>query len=57
MSIDTASHTRKESSQYKPMATTVTTTGFFGIGKRMKVEPVVSPPENPLVNEYLADAM
>ena len=57
MSIDTVSHARKESSQYKPMATTVTTTGFFGIGKRTKVEPVVSPPENPLVDEYLADAM
>ena len=57
MSTDTASHARKESSQYKPMATTVTTTGFFGIGKRTKIEPVVSPPENPLVDEYLADAM
>ena len=42
---------------YKPMATTVTTAGIFGIGKRTKVEPVVSPPENPLVDEYLANAM
>ena len=39
------------------MATTVTTTGLFGIGKRTKVEPIVSPPENPLVDEYLAMAI
>lgn len=39
------------------MATTVTTTGLFGIGKRTKVEPVVSPPENPLVDQYLAAAI
>lgn len=42
---------------YKPMATTVTKTGFFGIVRRTKVEPVISPPENPLVDEYLADAL
>ena len=48
---------RRNAAQYRPMATTVTTTGLFGIGKRMKVEPVVSPPDNPLVDEYLAVAM
>ena len=57
MSIDTASTARKESNQYRPMATTVTTNRFFGLGKKTKVEPVVSPPENPLVDEYLADAL
>ena len=48
---------RRDAAQYKPMATTVTTTGLFGIGKRTKVERVVSPPENPLVDEYLAVAI
>ena len=48
---------RRDASQYKPMAATVTTTGLFGIGKRTKVEPVLSPPENPLVDEYLAVAI
>ena len=48
---------RRDPAPYKPMATTVTTTGLFGIGKRTKVEPVVSPPENPLVDEYLAVAI
>ena len=48
---------RKFAAQYKPMATTVTATGLFGIGKRTIVEPVVSPPENPLVDEYLAVAI
>ena len=48
---------RRNAAQYRPMATTVTTTGLFGIGKRTKVEPVVSPPENPLVDEYLAVAL
>ena len=43
--------------QYRPMATTVTKAGFFGFGKRTKVEPVVEPPENPLVDEYLATAI
>ena len=42
---------------YKPMATTVSKTGLFGIVRRTKVEPVISPPENPLVDEYLADAL
>ena len=48
---------RRQLAQYKPMATTVTTTGLFGIGKRTKVEPAVSLPENPLVDEYLAVAI
>ena len=48
---------RRDAAQYKPMATTVTTTGIFGIGKRTKVEPAINPPENPLVDEYLAVAM
>ena len=48
---------RRAPTQYKPMATTVTTTGLFGIGKRTKVEPVINPPENPLVDEYLAVAI
>ena len=48
---------RRDAAQYKPMAATVTTTGLFGIGKRTKVEPAVSPPENPLVDEYLAVAI
>lgn len=48
---------RRDAAQYKPMAITVTTTGLFGIGKRTKVERVVSPPENPLVDEYLAVAI
>ena len=39
------------------MATTVIKTGLFGIGKRTKVEPVINPPENPLVDEYLAVAI
>ena len=42
---------------YKPIATTTSKAGIFGIGKRTKVEPVVSPPENPLVDEYLATAI
>ena len=48
---------KRHAAQYKPMATTVTTTGLFGIGKRTKIEPIISPPENPLVDEYLAAAM
>ena len=48
---------RRQFAQYKPMATTVTTTGLFGIGKRTKVEPAVNLPENPLVDEYLAVAI
>lgn len=48
---------RRDAAQYKPMATTVITTGLFGIGKRTKVEPIVSPPENPLVDKYLAVAI
>ena len=48
---------RRDVDPYKPMATTVTKTGFFGIVKRTKVEPVINPPENPLVDEYLADAL
>ncbi len=55
-SADIASNTRREANQYKPLAITTTKPGFFGIGKRTKVEPVVNPPENPLVDEYLADA-
>lgn len=47
----------RDAPQYKPMATTVTTTGLFGIGRRTKVEPIVNPPENPLVDEYLAVAI
>ena len=47
----------RDAAQYKPMATTVTRTGLFGIGKRTKVEPTINPPENPLVDEYLAVAM
>lgn len=43
--------------QYRPMATTVKTTGLFGLRKKTKVEPVVQPPENPLVDEYLATAI
>ena len=48
---------RRQFAQYKPMATTVTTTRLFGIGKRTKVEPAVNLPENPLVDEYLAAAI
>lgn len=48
---------RRDAAQYKPMATTVTTTGIFGIGKRTKVEPAINPPENPLVDKYLAMAI
>ena len=48
---------KRQLAQYKPMATTVTTTGLFGIGKRTKVEPAVNLPENPLVDEYLAVAI
>ena len=48
---------RDVQNQYRPMATTVTTGGLFGFGKRTKVEPVVEPPENPLVDEYLATAI
>lgn len=42
--------------QYKTIATTTTAGGLFGFGKRTKVEPVVEPPENTLVDEYLAAA-
>lgn len=56
-SIERTSTDRRDAAQYKPMATTVITTGLFGIGKRTKVEPVVSPPENPLVDKYLAVAI
>ena len=52
-----SSETRRKAEAYKPMAASVTRPGFFGIGKRTKVEPVTSPPENPLVDEYLADAL
>ena len=48
---------RRDAAQYKPVATTVTTTELFGIGKRTKVEPVVTAPESPFVGEYLAMAM
>ena len=47
----------RDAAEYKPMATTVTTTGLFGIGRRTKVEPIVNPPEHPLVDEYLAVAI
>ena len=53
-SHDTA---KRNADPYKPMATTVTKTGFFGIVRRTKVEPIINPPENPLVEEYLADAL
>lgn len=43
-------------SQYKAIATTATAGGLFGFGKRTKIEPVIEPPENPLVDEYLATA-
>ena len=56
-SMERTSTDRRDAAQYKPMATTVITTGLFGIGKRTKVEPVVSPPENPLVDQYLAVAI
>lgn len=55
-SADITSTARREANQYKPLATTTTKPGLFGIGRRTKVEPIVSPPENPLVDEYLADA-
>ncbi|KAK4697761.1 hypothetical protein P7C71_g341, partial [Lecanoromycetidae sp. Uapishka_2] len=55
-SAEVASTARREANQYKPLATTTTKPGLFGIGRRTKVEPIVSPPENPLVDEYLADA-
>lgn len=45
---------RRDAAQYKPKATTATTTGIFGIGKRTKVEPAISPPANPLADKYLA---
>ena len=47
----------RSQTQYRPMATTVTKAGFFGFGKRTKVEAVVEPPDNPLVDEYLATAI
>ena len=56
-SRESTSTDSRDAAQYRPMATTVTTTGLFGIGKRTKVEPIVSPPENPLVDEYLAMAI
>ena len=56
-SKDATSKDTRDVAQYKPMATTVTKTGLFGIGKRTKVEPTVNAPENPLVNQYLAIAM
>ena len=56
-SKEVTSKDTRDAAQYKPMATTVTKTGLFGIGKRTKVEPTVNPPENPLVDEYLAVAM
>ena len=43
--------------QYRPMATTVSKPGLFGFGKRTKVEAVIEPPENPLVDEYLTTAI
>ena len=46
---------RRQADPYKPMATTVSKPGLFGIGKRTVVEPVTSPPENPLIDEYLAE--
>ena len=48
--------TSRESKQYKPMATTVTTSKYFGLSKKTKIEPIVNPHENPLVDAYLADA-
>ena len=56
-SKEATSKETRDAAQYKPMATTVTKTGLFGIGKRTKVEPTVNPPENPLVDEYLAVAI
>ena len=46
---------RRQVDLYKPMATTVSKPGLFGIGKRTVVERVTSPPENPLIDEYLAE--
>jgi len=56
-SIESYNAAKRNAEAYKPMATTVTKTGFFGIVRRTKVEPITSPPDNPLVDEYLADAL
>ena len=43
-------------SQYKPIAVTTEKVGFFGIRKK-KIEKVVEPPENPLIDHYVATAI
>ncbi|KAL9104625.1 MAG: hypothetical protein Q9163_000429 [Psora crenata] len=48
--------TGSSTGQYKPIATTIEKVSFFGIRKK-KVERVTEPPENPLIDQYLAAAM
>ncbi|KAL6718332.1 hypothetical protein ACLMJK_004421 [Lecanora helva] len=56
-SVGSTNSVRRKTEMYKPMATTVTKPGFLGIGRRTTVELTTSPPDNPLVDEYLANAL
>lgn len=57
LSTESGRSARRNVDPYKPVATTVIKTGLFGIGKRTKMERTASPPDNPLVGEYLADVL
>ena len=52
--FDTRSNSSQ--SQYKPIGATTEKVGFFGI-RKTKVERIPEPPENPLVDKYLAAAL
>ncbi|KAG8530044.1 uncharacterized protein KY384_005526 [Bacidia gigantensis] len=54
-SVRAPSESSSTESQYKPLATTTEKVGFFGIRKK-KVEKVPEVKENPLVDQYLAEA-
>lgn len=56
-SADSGRIARRSGDPYRPVATTVTKTGLFGFGSRITVERTTNPPENPLVDEYLADTL
>ena len=57
VSIRSSNMVRRAADPYKPMAISVAKPGFLGIGKRTTMQPMIFPPENPLVDEYFADAL
>lgn len=57
VSAESGSIARRSGDPYRPVATTVAKSGLFGFGSRTTVERTTNPPENPLVDEYLADTL